>query len=148
MRQENAVAEAIRPAVVRSVFAEIVWRTDGCPLPLLNVGCPMEIKRCGKGLEQIDRRTLVAVTKRDPDREDVAALQVNLADESNVPVLCEAEFPIHFEMVHHVLPTVTGTDIADRTSRKTGVASHHQVEAGALRAKQFVLAHFRTISGV
>src|SRR6266403_1608992 len=106
MRKEDTTAQVICPAVVRCFSAEIKFRIYYRSLPLADISCVMEVKRCCQRLQQIGRRALIAVTKTNREREFIARLEINFAGQRNISVFSGAEFPCHFEMVHHVLPTV------------------------------------------
>ena len=65
-----------------------------------------------------------------------------------LPFSAAWKFPIHFEIIHQILPTIAGADKADGPPRKPAAASHDQMNIFALGMKQFVAADFRTPTGV
>src|SRR5207248_10883355 len=91
---------------------------------------------------------LVAATKCSRDREFIGGWQIDFAGQCDIAVLGCAKLPVHFEIVHKILPTVAETDIADRSAREAGAACHDQVDVFALSADEFDTAHFRTPAGV
>src|SRR5260221_6563593 len=108
----------------------------------------MAIERCCQRLQQVGGSALVAVPQSNCDCEFISALKIDFTGKRNVSILSGAEFPVHVEITHQVLPTVASADVADRTPRKTGIAAHYEVKAAALRAKQFVRADFTTPPGI
>src|SRR4029077_12599123 len=80
--------------------------------------------------------------------EFIGRRQMDFACQRDVAVLGCAKLPVHFEIVHEILPTVTETDVADRSARETGAARHDQVNVLAVGADEFDTAHFRTPAGV
>ena len=99
-------------------------------------------------MEQFRNRALVTSTKRNSDRKFSAVRQIDFAGQRDVAVLSGLKFPVHFEIVHQVLPTVAETDVTDRSPRETAAACHEQVHVLALGVEQFVIADFRTRPGV
>ena len=108
----------------------------------------MEIERYCKRLQQVGCSALVAVPQSNCDCEFISALKIDFTGQRNVSILSGAEFPVHVEITHQVLPTVASADVADRTARKTGIAADYEVKASALRAEQFVRADFTTPPGI
>src|ERR1700724_96079 len=108
----------------------------------------MAIERCCQRLQQVGGSALVAVPQSNCDCEFISALKIDFTGKRNISILSGAEFPVHLEIIHQVLPTVTRADIADRTPRKTSIAADYEVKAASLRAKQFVRADFTTPSGI
>jgi hypothetical protein len=47
--------------------------------------------------------------------------------------------PIHFEVIHQILPTIAEADVADRTPGETATACHKQMNVLALCVHQFVI---------
>src|SRR5512146_378855 len=91
---------------------------------------------------------LRTIPKRNGDRKGVSALRHDLASQRKVTWPGCAEFPVHLEMCHQILPPVAGTDIPNGSSRKPSAASHDQVHTLVLGMEQVVPADFRTPTGV
>jgi hypothetical protein len=106
------------------------------------------MKRCGQRLQQLGTGTLETSANGDSDVKFLPVLEVNFAGQRNVSIFDGAEFPVHFEIVHQVPPTVAGTDKTNRAAGKTRAAAHDQMRAFAFGAEKFVAADFRTPAGV
>src|SRR4029077_1906087 len=117
-------------------------------LTVTKIGREMYLKRVRQRLEQLDGRALVAAAKCNGDGEFAAAWKIYFASQRDVALLGGAEFPIHFEIVHHVLPAIAEADIANRSARETRAACDDQVNVFALRVHDFDSADFRTPRGV
>ena len=73
---------------------------------------------------------------------------IDLARQRDVAMPGGAEFPVHLEVVHQILPTVAGPDIPNGSPRKPFAATHDQMHPLALGVEQVVAADFRTPTGV
>ena len=78
----------------------------------------------------------------------LAALGIDFARQRDVAMPGGAEFPVHLEIVHQILPAVAGADIPNGSPRKPCAASHDQMHTLALGMEQVVAADFRTPTGV
>ena len=65
-----------------------------------------------------------------------------------LPLLGSAEFPIHLEIAHQILPAVAGADVTDRAAGEAGAARHDQVNASALGMDQCSGADFGAPPGI
>jgi hypothetical protein len=99
-------------------------------------------------LEQLCDRALVAAAKRDSHGEFTAAWKIDFPGQRDIAVLGRLKLPVHFEMVHKILPTIAETDIADRATREAGAACHDQVNVFALSADEFDTTHFSPPPGI
>ena len=81
-------------------------------------------------------------------REFTVVWKIDFAGQRDIAVLGFAKLPVHFEIVHQILPAVAGADIADRPARETGAACHNQVNVFALSVDEFDTADFGTPPGV
>src|SRR5207249_11356017 len=115
---------------------------------LPNIRFAPSFKWLGERLEQLRGRTLVTTTKRNGNGEFTVVSQFYFRGQRDIAVLGCLKFPIHFEVVHQVLPTIAEADVADRSPRETAAARHEQVSVLPLRVKEFVIADLRTPSGV
>jgi hypothetical protein len=64
-------------------------------------------------LEQLGRCALVAAAKCYRERELAGVWKIDFPGQCDVAVLSRLELPLHFKMVHNVLPAIAETDIAD-----------------------------------
>src|SRR5207244_8806797 len=87
---------------------------------------------------------LVTSTERESNCELAAIWEIDLASSCDVAIHGFLKLPIHFEIVHQVLPTITEADVTDGASRETGAACHDQVNVFALSVDEFDTADFRT----
>src|SRR5262249_19826562 len=99
-------------------------------------------------LEQLGRCTLVAAAKRDSHGEFARTWKINFTGQCDISVHGRLKLPIHFEIVHKVLPAVAETDIADRATRKAGATCHDQVNVFAFSGDDFDTANFSQSPGV
>src|SRR6266498_715150 len=106
------------------------------------------MERLGQRLEQLGGCALVAAAKCDSQREFTGAWKIDFPGQRDVAVLGCLKLPVHFEIVHKVLPAVAETDVADRATREAGAACHDQVNVLALSADEFDTAHFSTPPGI
>src|SRR6185437_6962827 len=130
------------------MIAEIVFWIDHCALPLPNIGFAMNIEWFRERLQQLRHSALVTSAEGNRDRKFITVLKIDFSSESNVTVLGGRKFPVHFEIIHQVMPTVARTNIADRPPQKSAAASHYQMQIFALGMKQFVAADFGGPSGI
>ena len=65
-----------------------------------------------------------------------------------LPFSAAAKFPVHFEIVHQILPAVAGADVTDRAAGESACCSHDQMNAVALGVDQCAGADFRTPPGI
>jgi hypothetical protein len=91
---------------------------------------------------------LVASTKRDGNGELASIAEIDFACGCNVAVHGCLKLPVHFEIVHQVLPTITKADITDGPARETATARHDEVHVFAMSVDDFDSADFGTPSGV
>jgi hypothetical protein len=89
-----------------------------------------------------------AASERDGDCEFTTFRQIDLRGQRDVTVPGCLKFPVHFKVVHQVMPAVAKADIADRPAREVSAACHDEVNPVALRVDQFAIAYFRILSGV
>jgi hypothetical protein len=108
----------------------------------------MRLKRLGHRLEQLRGCALVASTKRHGDCELASLREIDFACSCDVAVLGCLKLPVHFEIVHQVLPTIAKADITDGPARETGTARHDEVNVFALSVDEFDSADFGTPSGI
>ena len=92
-------------------------------------------------MEQLGSSALVAAAKCYGDCKFAGGWQIDFAGQRDIAVLGCGKLPIHFEIVHKILPTVAETDIADRPAREAGAARHDQVNIFALGADELDTAH-------
>ena len=144
MGEQDAATQAIHGTAVRRVIAEVILRIDDCALPLPNIGFAMNIERFRQRLQQLRHSALVTPAQSNRDRKFIAVLKIDFPGQRNVAVLRGRKFPVHFEIIHQILPTVARPDIANRPPQKSAAASHDQMQIFALGMKQFVAADFGT----
>src|SRR5512140_2817401 len=108
----------------------------------------MNLERFRQRLQQLGHRALRTFPKSYGDRKGVPVLRNDLASQRNVAMPGRAEFPVHLEISHQILPTVAGTDIPDGSSRKPFAASHDQMHTLVLGMEQGIPSNFRTPTGV
>lgn len=95
-RQQHPTAHDYRGPERLRLSAKIKSRIYYRSLPLADISCVMEIKRCCQRLQQISRRALITVAKTNRKREFIAPFEVNFAGQRNVSVFSGAEFPLHW----------------------------------------------------
>ena len=92
-------------------------------------------------MEQLGCCALVAAAKCDSHGEFTGVWKNNFPRQRDIAVQSGLKLPVHFEIVHQVLPTIAETDIAYRATREAGAARHNQVNVYALRADKLDTAH-------
>ena len=148
MREQHASTQPIHATVVACVAGKVEFGIHDGALPLANIRFAMRLKRLCQRLEQLRRRALVTATKRNGDCEFTVVREIDLAGQCDVALLGCLKFPVHFEVMHQVLPAVAKADIAHGSAREISAACHDKVNTVALRVDQFAVADFRTPSGV
>ena len=124
MRQQHAPAQSKLAAVIGRVVAKIELGIDDRALPLTNIAFAFFCKGFGQRLKQFRRSALVTSTKCNRDREFTVVRQIDFAGQGDIPVRSCSELPIHFEVVHQILPTIAEADVADRAPGETAAGCH------------------------
>src|SRR6516164_8127614 len=73
---------------------------------------------------------------------------VSTAPLASSAVLGGGELPVHFEVIHQVLPAVAETYKPNGTPREAGATAHDEMEISPLRVEQFHCTDFATPSGI
>src|ERR1051326_780343 len=108
----------------------------------------MNIERLRQRLQQSGHCALICFPGRNCDCKLIAALKIDFPRQRDVATLRGMEFPVHFEMIHQILPSIAGTDKSDGSPQKPSAASHDEMNIFALGMEQSVAADFGTPAGV
>src|SRR5438045_2562712 len=106
MRQQNTSAQPVKAAVVAGAGAEIMLRIDERSMPLAQISLPMRLERLCQRLQEFGRRALVTLSQSNGDSEFAICRRINLSNQSDIPILSRGKLPIHFEILHQVLPAI------------------------------------------
>src|SRR4029453_7455488 len=114
----------------------------------------MCLERLSQRLEQLGGCALITAAKGYSHCEFTGAWKIDFPGQRNISVPARLKLPVptkrpvHFEIVHEALPTITETDIANRAAREASAARHDQVNVFTLSSEQLDTAHIRTPAGV
>ncbi len=146
MRQQNALAQAKQAASVLAMLAEIVFEPSA--LPLADIFLALLGERNGQRLQELSRGALHAVSERNAEGEFHPPRQINLSRQRDVAVLSLFKFPVHFEIVHQVLPAIAVANVADGAPREIGLAAEHHADLFTLRFKELPVAQSAPLGAV
>src|ERR1044072_8829342 len=122
--QQNAAAQPVHSTVIRCVGAEIEFWIYNRPLPLADICLAMRLERLSHRLEQLGSGALITAAKCHGHAELTIVWKVDFSGQRDIAVKGRLELPVHFEIVHQVLPTIAETDVAYGTPRETAAACH------------------------
>src|ERR1700741_4818582 len=106
MSKQHAAAQPVHAAAVARVAAEIEFWIHYGTLPLPDIRFAVAIKWLSQGKKQLGHCGLVIATTCNGDGEFATAVQFDFSRKRDVAPLGGAELPIHFEIVHQILPAI------------------------------------------
>src|SRR6185503_16230378 len=147
MSKQHAAAQPVRVAAVARVAAEIEFWIHYGTLPLPDIRFALTIKWFSQGKKQLGHCGLVSAATGNGDGE-FTAVQFDFSRECDVASLGGAELPIHLEIVHQILPAITGANVANRAPAESRAARKGDVNVFALSEDESAGADFSAASGV
>src|ERR1700674_1288375 len=118
------------------------------PLPLLNEPGPGERERHGQRLTEAGNGGVETITKSDANCEFIALAEINFSHHGDVAILSAVKFPIHFEIVVQILPSVAGADTTAGRAEKAVITPQSQMRVFLPRDQHLASDNFHFLRRV